>query len=93
MDADPDPHEQIRIQEVKSSEIKLKIAATYNTGSKKKYNQQTTTIVRILFIFYIFYSFIWHFQTFFEKVEFFYFSNFTFMDPDPYGHFRDSGSE
>ena len=33
MDVDPDPHGQIRIriQEVKSSEIKLKIAATYNS--------------------------------------------------------------
>ena len=39
---DPDPHGQmrIRIQEVKSSEIKLKIAATYKSKMKRKFKNK-----------------------------------------------------
>ena len=55
---DPDPHGQIRIQiqEVKSSEIKLKSEKKIKEKECEEWKtEQTPTIVRILFIFYSFF--------------------------------------
>ena len=65
LDVDPDPHGQIRIriQEVKSSEIKLKIAATYNSENKIQPtdNNNSKNSLYFLHFFLHFLSIIRHF--------------------------------
>ena len=98
---DPDPHGQIRIQiqEVKSSEIKLKSEKKIKEKECEEWKtEQTPTIVRILFIFY---SFFLHllgiFRHYLKKRIFLIFSNlpswiririhmdiFGIPDPDPH---------
>ena len=58
LDVDPDPHGQIRIriQEVKSSEIKLKIAATYNSENKIQPTDNNNSKNSLYFLHFFFIS-------------------------------------